>query len=116
MRLLTHFLIAIIAAQGLCRAGIGNLPTDDQRILGDVSRFHEVHGVKNLPMVVLRLCADSSGSLAEPGKKWQATDIAENLPRNRLIWAVTGSNYYVVHYECGGIAHSYHVLFAKLKD
>jgi hypothetical protein len=31
------------------------------------------------------------------------------------MWAAVGGEYYVVHYERGGIAHTYHVLFAKLK-
>jgi len=33
-----------------------------------------------------------------------------------LIWAVTDGDYYVVHYERGGYAHSFHVLVVKLKD
>jgi hypothetical protein len=36
------------------------------------------------------------------------------LPGKRLIWAAVGGEYYVVHYERGGIAHSFHVLVAKL--
>ena len=36
------------------------------------------------------------------------------LPGKRLIWAAAGDEYYVVHYERGGIAHSFHVLVATL--
>jgi hypothetical protein len=54
--------------------------------------------------------------LAEPGQKWNATDVITdpNLPDKRLIWATVGGEYYVVHYERGGIAHTFHVLVAKL--
>jgi len=31
-----------------------------------------------------------------------------------LIWATVGSDYYVVHYERGGIDHSFHILVTKL--
>ncbi len=33
---------------------------------------------------------------------------------SRLIWAAVGGEYYVVHYERGGIDHSFHMLIAKL--
>ena len=52
---------------------------------------------------------------AEPGGKWNATDsiIDPSLPGKRLIWAAIGGDYYVVHYERGGIAHTFHVLVAR---
>jgi hypothetical protein len=40
--------------------------------------------------------------------------IDPTLPGKRLIWAAVGDDYYVVHYEHGGIAHSYHILVARL--
>jgi hypothetical protein len=36
------------------------------------------------------------------------------LPGKRLIWAAVGGDYYVVHYERGGIAHTFHIMVAKL--
>ena len=30
------------------------------------------------------------------------------------MWAAVGSDYYIVHYERGGIDHSFHILVAKL--
>jgi hypothetical protein len=61
------------------------------------------------------LCADN-GRLAEPGQKWNATDaiMDPTLPGKRLIWAAVGGEYYVVHYERGGIAHTFHGLVARL--
>jgi hypothetical protein len=32
-----------------------------------------------------------------------------------LIWAARDGEYFVVHYERGGIGHSYHVLVARFK-
>lgn len=64
----------------------------------------------------MALYADDKGKLAEPGEKWNATDaiIDPTLPGKRLIWAAVGTDYYVVHYERGGIAHTFHVVVAKL--
>ncbi len=36
------------------------------------------------------------------------------LPGKRLIWGAVGGDYYVVHYERGRIAHTFHILVAKL--
>jgi len=98
-------------------ANVTKLSADDQKALRDVSRFHELHATTDLPPVVLALCAGENGKLAERGQKWQATDVItdETLFGKRLIWAVTNGEYYVVHYERGGIAHSFHVLVARLK-
>jgi len=91
------------------------LSTEDRTALQDSSRFHEVHSTKDLPPKVVALCVDDNGKLADPGRNWNATDAITDptLPWKRLIWAAVGSDYYVVHYERGGIAHSFHVLVAK---
>ena len=48
---------------------------------------------------------------------FRSTDFISDpkLPRARLIWAATAGEYYVVHYERGGFAHSYHILVATFK-
>jgi hypothetical protein len=60
--------------------------------------------------------AGGDGKLAEPGQKWNATCVITDptLPGKRLIWAAVGGEYYIVHYERGGIAHSFHILVGKL--
>ena len=71
----------------------------------------------NLPSAILALCdGGGDGKLAEPGQKWNATCVITDpsLPGKRLIWAAVGGEYYVVHYERGGIAHSFHILVGKL--
>ena len=83
------------------------------RILPDSTRFTSR---RTLAPAVVALCVDDNGKLANPGQNWNATDAVTDstLPWKRLIWAVVGGDYYVVHYERGGIAHSFHVLVAKL--
>jgi len=91
----------------------GGLSADDLKVLQDSSCFHEVHSTGDLPPAIVALCGDK---LAEPGENWNATDAITDptLPAKRLIWAAIGRDYYVVHYERGGIAHTFHVLVAKL--
>jgi hypothetical protein len=97
----------------VCCADVAKLPAEDRKALQDSSRFHEVHSTSDLPPTIVTLCG---GKLADPGQKWNATDaiIDPRLPGKRLIWAAVGGDYYVVQYERGGIAHTFHVLVAKL--
>ncbi len=105
-----------VATQSVCIADVTKLSADDRKTLEDSSRFHEVHATTTLPPAILALCADDNGRLAEPGQKWEATDVIRDpsLPRKRLIWAAVAGEYYVVHYERGGRGHSFHVLIATL--
>lgn len=118
MRRPAFCLLALMAFQAFCHGDVTKLPADDQKVLRDITHFHQIHAATNLPAAIFALCADSRGKLAEPGKKWQATDVHtdDTLPDKRLVWAVTDGNYYVVHYESGGIGHSYHIVVAKLKN
>jgi hypothetical protein len=105
-----------IAIQSFCCADVTKLPPDDRKTLQDASRFHGVHSTGDLPTAVVALCTGDNGKIADPGQKWNATDSITDpsLPGKRLIWAAVGGDYYVVHYERGGIAHSFHILVAKL--
>src|SRR5215468_1451032 len=111
-------LLFTAAIQMLCRADVTKLSSEDRKMLEDSSRFHEVLSTKDLPPAVVALCADDKGKLADPGQNWNATDAVTDptLPWKRLIWAAAGSDYYVVHYERGGIAHSFHILIAKFAN
>jgi hypothetical protein len=104
-----------IAIQGLCYGDVAKLPAEDRKVLQDSSRFHEVHSTRDVPTAIIALCAED-GKIADPGQTWNATDAVTDptLPWKRLIWAAVASDYYVVHYERGGIAHSFHVLVAKV--
>ncbi len=108
--------LLMIAIQDLSYADVTKLSAEDRKSLLDSSRFHEVHSTSELPPAVVALCADDNGKLAEPGQNWNATDVVTDpgLPWKRLIWAAVAGDYYVVHYERGGIDHSFHILVAQL--
>jgi hypothetical protein len=116
MKQLGISLLLILACQSLCLADVTNLPAEHRKVIDDSSRFHEVQSTTNLPPAIVALCAGFHGKLAEPGQKWEATDAIQDpsLPRKRLIWAAVSDDYYVVHYEEGGLFHSFHVLIATL--
>jgi hypothetical protein len=117
MKYLSFYLLLAIAIQSLCCADVTKLPAEDRIALQESARFHEVHSTTKLPPVILALCdGGSDGKLAEPGQNWNATDVITDpsLPGKRLILAAVGGEYYVVHYERGGVAHSFHILVAKL--
>jgi hypothetical protein len=107
----------IMPLQLLCRADVTMLPIDDQKVLREITRFHQIHAATNLPPAILKLCADQNGRLAEAGQTWERSDFIrdDKLPRHRMIWSVTDGDYYVVHYERGGYAPSFRLLVAKLK-
>jgi hypothetical protein len=117
MRQLSLCLLLTAAIQTLCYADVTKLPAEDRKVLLDASRFHEVHSTSDLPPAALALCdGGGDGKLAEPGQNWNATCVITDptLPGKRLIWAAIGGEYYIVHYERGGIAHSFHILLARL--
>lgn len=110
-------MLFVVAAQASSYADITKLSAEDRKALQDSARFHEVHATTKLPPLVVKICADENGRIAEPGQNWQATDVVidNKLSWKRLVWAATDGEYFVVHYERGGIDHSFHILIAKLK-
>jgi hypothetical protein len=53
--------------------------------------------------------------LADPGMPYNETD-AEwdfHIPGRRLLWTARLPNYYVIHYESGGIAHGFHLILVR---
>jgi len=112
-RLNTCLLVSLVMWAVGC-ADSSKLSAEHRRVLQDASRFHEVHATTNLPPAVVALCRDDDGRLAEPGQKWEVTDVITDatLPRKRLIWAATDGEYFVIHYERGGRGHGFHVLVA----
>jgi len=116
MKQISLYVLFAVIIQTFCCADVTKLPPEDRRVLQDTSRFHEVYSTKDLPSGIVAFCAGGDGAVAEPGQNWNATDAITDptLPSKRLIWAAIGGDYYVVHYERGGIAHTFHVLIAKL--
>jgi hypothetical protein len=116
MKYIVVYLLCAVAIQSLCSADVIKLPAQDRRALQDASRFHEIHSTRDLPPPIVALCAGDKNNLAEPGGKWNPTDVVVDttLPSKRLIWAAVGGDFYVVHYERSGIAHTFHILVANL--
>jgi hypothetical protein len=116
MKQISLYLLVAVAIQSLCSADVTKLSAEDRKLLQDSSRFHEVYSTKDLPPAVVALCGDDKGKIADPGENWNATDAVTDtsLPWKRLIWVAVGGEYYVVHYERGGIDHSFHIVVAKL--
>ena len=80
-----------------------------------------VRKVADLPTGVRKLYIVNGGShvaIADPGERFEATDVITDpgLPRRRLILAGVAQERAFVHYEQGGIAHSYIVEFFRLES
>ncbi len=117
MKRIVLSLFATVSVQAFCCADAPKLPAELRKVLEDSSRFREVHSTTNLPPEVVARCADENGRFAEPGQKWEATDAITDpkLPQSRLIWVAIAGEDYVVHYERGGYAHTYHVLVVTFR-
>ena len=116
MKHLSFYLLFAVTIQSFCYADVTKLPAEDRKALLEASRFHDLHSTKDLPPGSCCHLCRRKGRLADPGQNWNATDATTDptLPWKRLIWAAVGDDYYVVHYERGGIDHWFHILVAKL--
>jgi hypothetical protein len=76
-------------------------------------RFAIVTSIRGLPLGVREelqtLFGSQSLDIAEPGAEFQATDVIVNpkLPIRRLVAAGCSADHCLVHYERGGIAHTW---------
>lgn len=81
--------------------------------------FSLINDVRNLPIPVLRAFTEQGGSrllITNPGKDFRVTDVIYDptLPSKRLIFAGVSGDKCFVHYEQGGIGHSYVLAFFKV--
>lgn len=80
--------------------------------------FSTVTAVEKLPKEVSALLAEMFGQksleMANPGQKYQATDVGENGPARRLIFAGLSANKCFVYYEKGGRGHGYYVVVLRI--
>ena len=80
------------------------------------ARFGIVTSIRGLPLGVRNELQTLFGSqtlaIAEPKARFQATDVIvePNLPIRRLVAAGCSTDYCLVYYERGGIAHTWHVV------
>ncbi len=70
--------------------------------------FVIVRKVADLPIGMRSLYA-----MADPGERFEATDVLmdSTLPRRRLVFGGIAQNHAFIHYEQGGIAHTYVTVF-----
>jgi hypothetical protein len=93
-------------------------PAEKQHILD--GPFTAVMTIEDMPVLVkqafAKITGESSFALANPGQKFQVTDVVteRGLPRRRLIFAGARGDEWFVHYEMGGIGHSYCVVLFKV--
>jgi hypothetical protein len=78
-------------------------------------QFGVVTSIRGLPLGVREglqmLFGSQTLDIAEPGAEFQVTDVRVNpqLPGRRLVAAGCSTEYCLVYYERGGIAHTWHV-------
>ena len=109
-------LLSVLALASIGNAAVTHLAPEYRFLLMQQGAFRVV-AMSQIPSSIALLCADSNGRMAAPGERWEATDTlsGDNLPRKRFIWAATHNNYYLLHYERGGRAHSFHVVIAYMR-
>jgi len=120
MKLLLPLFIGVLLSADSGHAASADLkvPPEIRQALRDSGKFHEIAKVADLPPGVLKAITNGGNIMANPGEDWQVTDVIQpgkELPGRRLIWAATDGAHCVVHFESGGIAHSFHVSVLELR-
>jgi len=84
------------------------------------SQFKVVSTTKGMPTNIKQAFADitrePSFSLANPGQKYQVTDVVidRKLPFRWLVFAGVKDDNWLVHYERGGRGHGYYLLVFRV--
>jgi len=105
--------VAVHAYAGIPR--VTRLATADRAALEHPASIKLSYSVRAIPASVRSACAtvisDHKFALADPGKPYnESCGTDDRIPDRRLIWAARLPEHYVVHYESGGIAHSFHIM------
>lgn len=101
-------------------ASITKLPSNAKEYMLRKDAFSGISRVKDIPPSVLmkfaEIAKDSNLKIANPGEKFQVTDVIweKGLPSRRLIFGGISKDYCLIHYERGGYARSYNVIVFKL--
>ena len=107
-------LAALIGIGGIAYSADAMSAADARRELLETN-FTMVTKTQEVPepvRVLLAALTKTKGQvLAEPGAKYQETDVVTEpgLPRRRLVLAGNGKGVYFVAYELGGRGHSHHI-------
>jgi hypothetical protein len=125
MSSIRHVVIALICVLSVsiswAFADSLHISPDDRQAVSQTSSFITKYKIDSIPPAVQAAFSkevhDVKFSMADPGEKWQATDaITESgLPRRRLIFVSLSKTHCLVHYERGGIGHSFHIVLFRLE-
>lgn len=102
------------------RGGVTRLEPSDRAVLEQAKNVEMVYSTGAIPSAVKTACAtvisDHRFRLADPGKPFNVTDVGwdDRIPSRRLLWAAHLPDYFLVHYESGGIAHGFHVILVRV--
>jgi hypothetical protein len=123
MKLAIRVFLTVVLLSSLSFAEVTKLPPEAREVLfANVTSAKMLRSTRDLPVAVIQACASVAPErefrLANPGEAFQATDfiLDSSLPRRRLQWAARIPGYYLLHYESGGRARSYHVLLVVYDD
>ena len=108
--------LAIAGTATIAAAEATRLSDEDRKALVTLVEVRRVDAVPAGVWTALAAAsADHVSSMANPGEKWQATDVImeKGLPWRRLIFAGVSDDYCLLHYERGGIAHSFHIMLFR---
>jgi len=82
--------------------------------------FRTIATTEAMPATVKQAFTEIAGehsfALANPGEKYQVTDVVSEaeLPFRRLVFAGANGDEWFIHYERGGRGHSYSVIVFKI--
>ncbi len=116
MKTLMFCFLAMALVQSPCFADATKLNPKIRQALLDAARFHEVRSRAELPGGVVAFLGSGGVGIADPGESWQIGCVGDDsTPKTLLIWAAIAGELCVVHYESGGIVHSFHILVATFQ-
>lgn len=114
---------ALLGVAGPVFSAVRHVPADVTVSLSNPESYRIFTAVSAIPMSVrtsfARAVGDQVFTMAEPGAKWQATDVVleQGLPRRRLEAVALSDSFCILFYEVGGRGHSYQLsVFRLSKD
>jgi hypothetical protein len=81
--------------------------------------FTLMRRVGELPVTVKRAFSGDAFEMADPGEKWQSTDViapGKRLPTRRLVLAGCSKARCFLHYERGGRGHGFYVVVFAMSE
>jgi hypothetical protein len=86
---------------------------------GDFTTIRTTNDIpKSIKAAFIRITDQKEFAMADPGRPFQVTDAIsdESLPWRRLIFAANQNGRWLVHYEKGGIGHSYYMFVFQVRS